>query len=377
MSMVHLIPIVTTIKASELAWLYLKNLWIAKINHVWSWSEIYFHWLIRNKLLISTAFHPQTNGISECAIQTITQILHSTVQPEHTDCIEKVSLVKFAINSSINASTEVAPFELNYGYMPCIIRELVREPMPGVKAFAKCALDNLAAAHNAIIESQVSQTHYANQHQHAENIEGLAESSQKEKLVYLSTQNLALPKESTKKLMSWFTGLFKILKAHSETSSYTLDLSKELWKRRIHPTFHVLLLRHHEPNDDILFSGREPKALYDFGQNSEEEYFVDEIVAHQWRGNFIEFLVHFDDGDILWESYSNCKDLKALDHYLELQDMSKWHRLSHKQHAQNKLWEQTSELLCWYYTVKPLWFDKGVNYGYSHSHVWKSHSSLH
>ncbi|KZT63166.1 hypothetical protein DAEQUDRAFT_642233, partial [Daedalea quercina L-15889] len=112
-----------------------------------------------------------------------------------------------------------------------------------------------------------------------------------------------------------------------DTSNYTLDLPEALRKRRIHPTFHVSLLRPHQPNDDIAFPGRDVTMFYDFGLDDEPEYLVDEILAHKWTGRRIEFLVRFEDGDILWESYDNCKDLEALDRYLELQGVSDWRRL--------------------------------------------------
>jgi len=67
---------------------------------------------------MSIAFHPQTDGVSECSIRTIAQILHSMNLPDQKDWIEKVPMVEFAINSSMSGSTGFAPFELTYGYMP-------------------------------------------------------------------------------------------------------------------------------------------------------------------------------------------------------------------------------------------------------------------
>ncbi|TDL14197.1 hypothetical protein BD410DRAFT_696429, partial [Rickenella mellea] len=85
--------------------------------------------------------------------------------------------------SSINSSTGFAPFELNYGIMPCMFRDIPHTIYDGVRKFAQRALDNLLAAHDAIIESRVFQTHYANQRCRIEDhyTEG--------DLVYLSTRN--------------------------------------------------------------------------------------------------------------------------------------------------------------------------------------------
>ena len=71
--------------------------------------------------MMSTAFHPQMDGATERANRSIGQILRTIVQPDQTDWVEKLPMVKFAINSKISSSTGFAPFELNYGYMPMFI----------------------------------------------------------------------------------------------------------------------------------------------------------------------------------------------------------------------------------------------------------------
>jgi hypothetical protein len=67
------------------------------------------------KLLMSTSFHPQTDGQSERAIHNVTQILHTVVRPNQTDWVEKIDMVEFAINSSVSESTGYALFELSGG----------------------------------------------------------------------------------------------------------------------------------------------------------------------------------------------------------------------------------------------------------------------
>ena len=68
-----------------------------------------------------TAFHPQMDGVSEHTICTMAQILQAMVQPDQHNWVEKVPMVKYAINSSISNSTGFAPFELNYGHMPVMM----------------------------------------------------------------------------------------------------------------------------------------------------------------------------------------------------------------------------------------------------------------
>ena len=72
------------------------------------------------------------------------------------------------------------------------------------------------------------------------------------------------------------------------------------------------------PNDDEQFPNHKAKAFYDFGQDDEQEWFVNEIIDHEWTKNRLQFRVQWTLGDVTWEPLSGVKDLEALDHYLEL-----------------------------------------------------------
>src|ERR1700674_4639053 len=80
------------------------------------WREL--HRALGTKLLMSTSFHPQTDGHSERVICSIGQILCSVVSPDQNDWVPQIPLTEFALNSSINNLSGFAPFNLNYGYMP-------------------------------------------------------------------------------------------------------------------------------------------------------------------------------------------------------------------------------------------------------------------
>jgi hypothetical protein len=136
--------------------------------------------------------------------------------------------------------------------------------------------------------------------------------------VYLSTENLNLPKSRARKLMPKYIRPYKVTKSHPEISRYTLDLPQELKTRRILPSFHVSLLRPFHKNDDAVFPKCEVRTFYDFGNAEDNEWLVDDILAHKWEGNTISFLVQWNLGDTTWEPYAECKELAALDRYLEL-----------------------------------------------------------
>ena len=335
--MTHLIPTVTTIRTSELAWLFLKE--IVRLHGLPEsivsdrdskftskfWREL--HRLMGVKLLMSTAFHPETDGTSERMIRTVSQILRASVQPDQRDWAHRIPMTEFAINSSVNASTGFAPFELNHGFVPSLVRELTREPaLPGVRDFAQQALDYLREAHDHIIASRVAQTHHANSSRRAENTQETPD-FQKGGLAYLSTANLSLPKGRARKLMPKFIGPYRIAQADPASSTYTLDLPPDLRARGVHPKFHVSRLRRHEPNDSTLFPDRSVEVFYDFGQDPDDELLVNDIVAHEWKGRSVKFLVQWDDGDVTWEPWTTVKDLEAIDRYFELQAVTDWHQL--------------------------------------------------
>ena len=55
------------------------------------------------------------------------------------------------------------------------------------------------------------------------------------------------------------------------------------------------------------------KSFYDFGQDDEQEWLIKEITSHH-----LELEVRWTLGDTTWEPLASCKDLEALDLYLEL-----------------------------------------------------------
>ena len=242
MSMVHMIPVETTIRASQLAGLYVREIVQlhrlpdtivsdrdAKFTSIF-WQEV--HQMLGVKLLMSMAFHLQTDRVSECAISTM-------VQPDQCDWAEKVPMVEYMLNSSISSSMGFVPFELNYVHMPEMMNRMDRGVTlspPRVEMFVQQALENLAMAHNAIIESQIRQTYHANKRK------GIMPKFEVGDLVYLSTKNLSMPKGQARKLIPKYIGPMKVVRWHTTSNTYTLDLPDQLKAHRVHPMFHVGLL---------------------------------------------------------------------------------------------------------------------------------------
>ena len=278
------------------------------------------------KLLMSTSFHPQTDGATERANRSVAQIFRTSIRADQHDWLGKVPLVEFALNSSINSSMGFAPFELNYGDVRSMLFDVrPQDNVPaGVRAYGIQAMQNLFDAHDAIISARVFQTHYSNKKRR--NDPEIERGSR----VYLSTQNIKLPKGRASKLLPKFIGPYTVLESHPKTSTYWLDLPEGLTNRNLHDMFHVSLLHPFVPSNELLFPDRSKPKPYDFGAPQEAEEFVDEITSHSWKRNKVLFKVHWTLGDVTHEPYSTVRKLKALDNYLALVGVSQWQDLPRK-----------------------------------------------
>ena len=129
--------------------------------------------------------------------------------------------------------------------------------------------------------------------------------------------NLSLPKGCVCRLLPKYIGPYVMTKSDTHNSNYMLDLPPELRRRHIHPMFHVSKLQPYRPNNDILFPGREAQVYYDFDEDPETEWLVDEIVNHRSNPK-LQFNVQWTYGDNTWKTLNSINELEALDRYLEL-----------------------------------------------------------
>jgi transposase InsO family protein len=80
------------------------------------WSTLYYH--LRIQLRMSTTFHPQTDGQTECQNQELEAYLRMFVNYEQDNWVELLPTAEFAYNSKWNSSTKHSPIELAYGIRP-------------------------------------------------------------------------------------------------------------------------------------------------------------------------------------------------------------------------------------------------------------------
>ena len=199
------------------------------------------------------------------------------INDDQNNWADKCPMVEFALNSSVSATTGFAPFKLNEGYMPQLrMPTSFDTTFKGVKQFMLQVKWDLMAAHDTIIVNRVQQMFHANKKCRASDLYHVGDH------VYLSTQNLTLPKGRVRKLVPKYVGSYKVVKAHNEASTVTLELPPVLIAQRSSPTFHMGLVWKFIANNDKLFPKRDVKSFYDFGQDNEQEWLVKEITCHRW-----------------------------------------------------------------------------------------------
>jgi hypothetical protein len=212
------------------------------------WKRL--HELVDTGLNISSAYHPESDGGTERANRTVTQMLHQCVHPNQKDWVAKLPAIEFAMNSARSETTGYSPFFLNMGRMP---QSLIWNPdrtrdYPGVANFVLQRRLAIISAHDSMIAVHVKQTRSANRkRQPAPFEEG--------DLVYLSTKNIKFEKGLARKLVSKYIGPYRISRSFGN-GSFQLELPSPLKQRGLHDVFHASLLRIHIPNDDRRFPGR-------------------------------------------------------------------------------------------------------------------------
>ncbi|KAJ3482856.1 hypothetical protein NLI96_g6704 [Meripilus lineatus] len=320
-SMVHLVPSKITHTAKQVAELLFAEVYkhhglpkaIVSDRDVIFTSTFWTHLnrLLGVELRMSSAYHPESDGSTERANRTITQMLRNCVGSRQRDWVTKLPAIEFAVNSARSESTGYAPFFLNHGRMPrsMIWNNPGEDEYPAVRAYAQKVKYAIMAAHDSILSARVKQTRDANRRRRPSPFV-------KGDLVYVSTKNMSLPRGLARKLIPKFIGPYKILVDYGN-NSYQIELSANLKRRGIHNVFHSSLLRSHEPNDDRLFPGRHDSQVTEL-EDQEEEWMIDRVLSHKGAGDQAIFECAWKSGDQTWMPYDSLAQSEALKAYLEL-----------------------------------------------------------
>lgn len=284
--MAHFIPTSTTVTAAQTVQLFIDNIFrihglprkiISDRGTQFTsqlWSQLWK--ALGTKLNISTAYHPQTDGQTERTNQTMESMLRHYINWNETEWHKQLSLVEFAYNNSVQASTGYTPFYLMYGDNPVSPIDLIipNSTYTPVNKIITNLQSELQQAKDNIRIATDKYTQHANQSR-------LDVTFKEGEMVLLKTTNLRVQApDVANKLLPRYIGPLKISKVISPVA-YQLDLPESM---KCHPVFHVSRLqRYHESNneqfpDRILVNRPVPPF-----EVNEPEWIVEKILDRCWR----------------------------------------------------------------------------------------------
>ena len=226
---------------------------------------------------MSTAFHPQTDRQTESSNRILEQMLRNWVNYKQDDWDEHLAAAEFACNNAKQTSTGVTPFFANTGQDPSVpVRFLYKgnddeeDNIQSTDDFVKKMSDILKGVTENLSEAQDKQKKYADPHRQDITF-------QVGDKVLLSTKNIQVDVQKyrpSRKFLPRFIGPFEIIQVVSPTS-YKLALPDTM---KIHPVFHVSLLKAYKENPEKEFPNRVVQLLPSLVVNDELEYEVEKIL---------------------------------------------------------------------------------------------------
>ena len=226
---------------------------------------------------ISTAFHPQTNGLSEWKNQWVEQYLWMYTTAWQDDWDEWLPIASFVHNQWPNATMKLSPHKVLLGYTPAAAEAIMPETN---NAVAKDRQVILKEHRTAAVQALNKMAQLAPPAQYNINEQ-----------VWLKAKHLTLPYQ-TVKLAPKCHSPFRIIKQISPVT-YKLELPSA-WT--IHPVFHASLLTpYYETAEHGANYQHPPPEMID----DQEEYEVDQVINHQYYGckKALKYLIH-------WKGYS-------------------------------------------------------------------------
>ena len=266
--------------------------------------------LLGIKSKLSTAYHPQTDGATERAMQEIEAYLSIYCLSNPSDWPAAIATLEFAYNSKPHADRKRSPFELLMGYQPRGTPEQFKETkFPDLEKRIQL-MDRW--------RKDAEAAHEIARRRMEERSGRPLETFRKGQKVWLDSRNLRT--RYNKKIAPRREGPFKISEVLGPVT-YRLKLPKT-WKT--HDSFHSILLKPFTQTPQYGPAKTPPiPELID----GEKEYEVDHIVRHKRnkRGH-LQFLIRWKNygaEDDSWEPASNLKHAKeTLKEYKRRHDLA-------------------------------------------------------
>jgi hypothetical protein len=282
------------------------------------WTHLARLWKV--KRLMSTAFHPETDGQTEIANQELERYLRAYTSYQQDDWDEWLIEAEAAINSHPSETTKLSPFFVTNGYEPSNQIDLqIHESLPQsdskkdrarAELFAQDCLDRYQFCQEQISLSQSRMEQFANKSRQP------APNYQPGNYIWLNLKNIKTQRPSKK--LDDKSALCKVIERVGN-NAYRLELPAGM--TRIHDVFHTSLLRP-DTDDPLPRQSNEPQPAIQVEDDEgiHEEWEVEDILDSKmmpygrlvyrvkWKG--------FDQPDLRWYNASGFKNAsEIIDHF--------------------------------------------------------------
>ncbi|QRV88083.1 Retrotransposable element Tf2 protein [Ceratobasidium sp. AG-Ba] len=251
----------------------------------------------------STAFHPETDGITERTNQWLEGFLRSFCNYRQDDWVRWLPIAEFCHNNQVNSATGKTAFETVYGMHP-------RWDLTDLEVNAPNAAD-MANSMQEIWDEVIASMEFHKSKEDAPKREYKIGDK-----VWLVSQNVTTRRPS-KKLDSKKLGPFVISEKIS-SHAYRLDLPKTM---KSYNVFHINLLAPFTEDKD--FHRRQARPPPIITEEGEEQYEVDHVVAWEQRKNGLYYQIRWKGYDPIEDTMERAEKIAELPQIME--DLLKQH----------------------------------------------------